>query len=489
MRRKKPDVEMLKLRKQDWEPTIVLVDDLPKTIDEAKGGLVKVVVWAADSEEAEAARIMLRDCPKIAAKVMWRDAEGETKVPKESEPGGRVTIAKVGEFDVQSEGEAAPRVRGMGTNVHKRAEDAKKSVRLRVSIEAKFIEDFDRLVKEPRRWLAPWAQKALPGSLCAEILDVWGFNVEARPRGKAVVCLARVPSEALDKIRKCIGSGGVFLAPVDRSGVTQAKVEWFTAVPGMSWAGTAAEALKRKPALGLTLGERQVGLLHVAGAADATRRTWEIAGAPLWWTDHTATECIAQEASAQDCKVVRRQRRGRSVTYWVQGAAKEAKDTVAIVTTADDSDDVVTIWARKAPPRTPATRTVAPISARGPDWLPLRAPATLRTERKSDGNAPEEKRTKTDRDVPNAFDKQSVPGDGACLFWAVGYALKHLSGKDVDVSSRRVRAEVVQYLEKNASAFREVWDGQGTGGQKYENFEAYLKAMSGSTMHGGALEL
>lgn len=349
-------------RTHAWEGTVCHFASMQKAIE---GRDPRCVVWCVDSKQADLAERMFGGVQSGSAAIYWKNHEGEHRVPMT--PAGRhnhTVVIKASRKVITKGSIAPPRPKKEPTTTVTRPTNRREATIIRVAAERKAMSN-KAVGKRPGDFLRDWATERLKQQAAAALLDAWGASMETRRKGEAVVMRARVYSDKILDYMAGSDQRGVFIEPVARDAVLKSRGSWFSAKDGESWPDIVQRASGEAPPYGLTLGDRQVGLRFPVDGAAKSRKSWVIADAPLWWAEQEATAALKNSTDAEEVKVLRMQRRGKSAAWWVQGVASEASNTF-IIRTVDDDDKNIELWATKAPgPRRDESRTTVPIRSAG----------------------------------------------------------------------------------------------------------------------------
>ena len=237
-----------------------------------------------------------------------------------------------------------------------------------------------------------------------------------------------------------------------------------------------------------------LGSLQAIGRnpADPISRVWLIEHVPHDWTQDDV--CTALQNQFTDVQLIRQRRTRHGFDYWFKGCSPLNHDVVALPIETNEGRGLITLWACWAPPRgTPQkghlVKPVRTLNLRSPP-TPLSTAVTAvpkETEATVDEAGKEasaNKRAKAVcRDIPKGLTRKIVPGDGACLFHAVGAGLQQIHGKSPH--ARELRASVVDQLTKHESKYTPFWNGKCPDGAKLDSWADYLTKMKKADAWGG----
>lgn len=300
--------------------------------------------------------------------------------------------------------------------------------------------------------------------------------------------------------------------------------------------------------MGLTVGRRQIGQRVTGDAPKEARKIWMVDDVPREWTDGMVKKAI--ESKFTGVEVTRRASRGRVTSWWFKGTTTRGEDMVAIDYVAEgenhDEDDEARhkLWARLAPDRvlgkqmrdikyttgftfTPAivkdleVKTVNVWLKKDPEPQQQPPPTMddsgsramddvkmdeatdqkkeVEGEKDEEQPLPDGKRARGEQNVrvlPDGVTVNTIPGDGNCLFSAMGMGITKIR-KDVGLkavktyTAKIMRAEAVAHRRSHKNAYRQLWDGNDSEGRdiKEKGFDAYLSNMAINGKWGGSMEI
>ena len=108
-------------------------------------------------------------------------------------------------------------------------------------------------------------------------------------------------------------------------------VTWHRPAPKESWKQLHERLLAERPAFGLLLGSREIGLRTAPTAGATPFRTWQIAGTPPQWTDDFVRELLVAQTTLQEPTIIRRLVRIGKCIWWLRASAGTGADAQQIV--------------------------------------------------------------------------------------------------------------------------------------------------------------
>lgn len=248
-------------------------------------------------------------------------------------------------------------------------------------------------------------------------------------------------------------------------------------------------------------------------------RVWLLHGVPRTWSVEQAT--MAMETAFTNGELLRQSRRQGAVEYIFRGTSATANDTIAIPVETEDND-ILTLWARWAPPRknnqmmrkchasgswsllppkspfatetvcTPVEKEASNAKTTDNKEVVNSAPATEEGGKKGkheNASNPPAKRVRAEQRVlPPGVNVQSVPGDGNCLFHAMSRGIAKIT-KDEPKGASELRAEVVSHLRRHEDKYIKDWCNEMPDGTIAPSYEAYLQAVAKDNVWAGVTEL
>ena len=492
------------LRPGDWHGVVLPYANLEQELRTRGSG--PIVVLAGSAQEADVAAQLVAARGRHAAWILHRERDAQLTVPMTS--GGQLRPQHVCCQTVPCTGVAfpslksAPRPKAAPTN-------ATCPMRVIVCSSLAAEDLWKTAASQPRRFLQDWVKLALPGQLRGVVQDSWGFAEGLRSGNKVITGLIRISTSVVTPLLAVSGRHGVFLEPVaHHPAYPAAVVDWQRPAAGESWAKLCQRLCDQRPAYGLVLGGRQLGLRRAPGADYTPKALWQVVGTPVHWGDGFLHDLILDQTPAKSAEILRRQVRGRRCTWWVRAAIPGGEDAHCLV--AAEGDREINVWLLPSTAKPPPRKPGRPIAQQGAFPL-FRAPfdqvdkpstasapagdVDIDLDAEGDGGtdarpSPPPKRSAanfTARLVPEGAQVHVVPGDGACFFHAVSRALEVLH--DRKVSAAQARAETVAHLRRYQDAYVEFWDRTDDRGQGVENWVDYLVRMASADAWAGHLEL
>ena len=492
------------LRPSDWHGTVLPYENLEQELRNRGSG--PIVVLAGSAQEADVAAQLVAGHGRHAAWILYRERQAQLTVPMTT--GGQLRPQHVCCQTVPCLGVAfpslksAPRPKAAPTNA---------TCPMRVIVCSSLATEslWKSAASQPRRFLQDWVKQVLPGQLRGVVQDSWGFAEGQRSGNKVVTGLIRIDTAVVIPLLAVSGRLGVFLEPVaHHTAYPKAVVDWQRPAPGESWAQLCQRLGEQKPAYGLVLGGRQLGLRRAPGADYTPKTLWQIVGTPVHWSDSFLHELIVGQTPATSAEILRRQVRGRRCTWWVRAAIPGGEDAHCLV--AAEGTQELNVWMlpsnAKPPPRKPGRPIVqqgafslfrAPFEQVDKPSTAIPVSDDLDVDAYGDGDAdagtrpsPPSKRAAANfvaRVLPEGAQVHPVPGDGACFFHAVSKALEVLH--DRKVSAAHARAETIAHLRRYPDAYLGYWDRLDDHGQFMENYADYLTRMASADAWAGHLEV
>ncbi|CAE7419819.1 unnamed protein product [Symbiodinium sp. CCMP2592] len=488
----------------DWHGTVLPYENLEQELRNRGSGPIVVLVGSA--QEADVAAQLVAGHGRHAAWILYRERQAQLTVPMMT--GGQLRPQHVCCQSVPCLGVAfpslksAPRPKAAPTNA---------TCPMRVIVCSSLAAEslWKSAASQPRRFLQDWVKQVLPGQLRGVVQDSWGFAEGQRSGNKVVTGLIRIDTAVVIPLLAVSGRLGVFLEPVaHHPAYPNAVVDWQRPAPGESWAQLCQRLGEQKPAYGLVLGGRQLGLRRAPGADYAPKTLWQIVGTPVHWSDSFLRELIVGKTPAASAEILRRQVRGRRCTWWVRAAIPGGEDAHCLV--AAEGAQELNVWMLPSTAKPPPRKPGRPIVQQGAFSL-FRAPFEqvdrpstaipvsddLEVDADGDGDAdagtrpsPPPKRAAANfvaRVLPEGAQVHPVPGDGACFFHAVSKALEVLH--DRKVSAAQARAETVAHLRRYPDAYIGFWGHVDDHGQFVESYSDYLTRMASADAWAGHMEL
>ncbi|CAE7863325.1 trmA, partial [Symbiodinium microadriaticum] len=329
---------------------------------------------------------------------------------------------------------------------------------------------------QPRKFLQEWTKQALPGQFRGVVKDSWEFAEGQRTGDKVVTGLIRIDTDVIVPLLASSGKIGVFMEPVARHPAYPAG---------------------QRPAYGLVLGGKQIGLRRAPGTDHQPKTLWQIIGTPVHWSDSFLHDLILSQTPAVSAEILRRQVCGKRCTWWVKATVAGPEDAHCLAVTEGGIE--LNAWiqhlGKPIPQQGAFTLYRSPFDrVDKPRAITIDGEPDAEDLDGNDGDAarpvPAAKRVATNftaRVVPEGAEVYQVPGDGACFFHAVSKALTVLYNRET--SAAQACAETVAHLRRYQEAYVPYWDHVDDRQQGVQNFVDYLERMACADAWAGPLEL
>ena len=480
------------LRADDWDSPLINFGDLGGELDKPEVKEIKAVIQC-EAGRVDTLRSMLQGSGKPFAVLVIVPGKGDGSSRIPGLIGEKLHFQEAISWKFQSDDQAVsvPQPKGMKQVATKFVK--KPTCVLRVQFAEAFLEEsrWSEIAKAPQRafhlWLTDRKLKAV---------DSWGWMRETGFHAKEQIhSLVRVLESDVEPLLAYSGDEA-FVSPTLTCKVKPFQIQWFEMKTDEDKLAWLARARRHESELGVIAGNRQLGLRITRNPADPISRVWLIEHVPHDWTQDDV--CTALQDQFTDVQLIRQRRTRHGFDYWFKGCSPLNHDVVALPIETNEGRGLITLSARWTPPRgTPQkghlVKPVRTLNLRSPP-TPLSTAVTAvpkETEATVDEAGKEasaNKRAKAVcRDIPKGLTRKIVPGDGACLFHAVGAGLQQIHGKSPH--ARELRASVVDHLTKHESKYTPFWNGKCPDGAKLDSWADYLTKMKKADAWGGDLEM
>ena len=484
------------LRPADWHGSVLPYRSLA---DLATRDPSAIVVLCEDAEQVDAAAQLFRAAAKHTALLLHRDPKATMTVPMLS--GGKVLIQKVSSLLVETPNVAKPALKSAPAPKSVSASPTK-VIRLIAHKPAMPSGLWNMASRNPKAFAQEWAARTLPPDCRSAVKDAWSFSKETRAGADAIVGIARVAEPAFLSCLRCSGEQGVFVEPTGRTMSEPVAITWHKPSDGEDWEKTRTRLLALRPAYGLVLGQRQLGLRDKPQAGQPTRRQWCIAGTPTAWSDEDVQLLVREQTALTDIEVLRRQVRRNLCTWWVRASSLDPSDAHQLI--ADNGGAEVRLWMLPATARPSkhrageAIRSGAPFAYRKDAFeyadRPVPPSTAAQESASTDTGRPEPSTKKAPgvvrvRRTPQGTQLHTVAGDGNCFYSCIAHALQPLDSSLPGPTAAVIRAQTCAHMTKYSESYAKLWDGVDDHGQGMESFHDYIKRMQANGSWAGGLEL
>ena len=488
-----PPVGDFKLRPQDWDSTIVQVDNFASELDSAANDAVFKAVVLCNTEEQELINTMLAGTAKkhSVLTIVLGKCDKAQRIP--GKIGDRLCFRDGLATKITSQNTAAPQPTGTKQQQVQIATKATQVISVRVPSLFMEREKWDMFAKNPSKSIVQWC-----GDHHVQTIDTFAWKEEQDQRmGRQLYGLVRLLQVDVTTILRASGHGGIFIEDISRK--TRAAVEWISRISSdeqhHSYLG---RALRATGDLGLVVRGKQLGWRRSVKADEAVATVWMLESIPKEWDTDQIKEVL--RTSFQNVTLIKQRHVKGWRTCWFRGAlqAKDNRDLVPVA--VEYMGAAMTLWAVLAPPRNtprkqrPLRGATMSLEAKRSILDPIAEAAGVTGGTEVSQNAQKEesvaKRPKVEkRKIPTGTKLQSMPGDGSCGFHCFAEGLKILSKDKQVVHPREMRAKVAAHLQRYEKEYVHMWDGTGPSGQKLPSWNEYVEAVSKESAYISEMEI